>query len=653
MKQKLLASILIVAMLFSLVPTAAFAADTHKHCVCGGDVITGNHTTHSAITFTPWNETDAMPTASGNYVLMNDVTLSSAWYPVDGTVLCLNGNDIKVDGNTDSRVIYIESHKSLVLCDCSEQPGKITGGHDNDWGGGIHIDINATLTMYNGQITGNSAGAGAGVYNSGIFNMYGGKIYGNTADSYGGGVCHDGNTAYRAMTISGNAAITDNSLNDGTDSNLHVGTRSGEIGKVTISDDFSGNVGISMYEYGVFSVGGKNCSQYFTADNTDYAIAVDGENLKLIAHTHAYNELKWNETEHWYECSCGVEESGNRVGHSGGTATCTAKAACSTCNVEYGNELEHDFANGNWVTTDAAHHWKVCKDCTTEDTGNKMPHEYDNDCDTDCNVCGHTRSITHNYEWVIDKAATQSETGLKHEECTICHDKRSENTAIDKLPTPPTPPTGGSGGFTGDYNYPVIISPNDNGSAILSDSNAVEGESVTITTKPNKGYGAADVIVTDEDGNVISVTDLGNGQYAFTMPDCEVSIEVVYKPAITMVIDSVYINVFGKIIKNDVAPIIVGDRTMLPIRVVAEALGAEVDWDAELQKVTITKGDTVIELFIGETTAYVNGKAVQLDVAPFIDNNRTYLPVRFVSEYLGAVVHWDGDTRTVTILENE
>ncbi len=213
-----------------------------------------------------------------------------------------------------------------------------------------------------------------------------------------------------------------------------------------------------------------------------------------------------------------------------------------------------------------------------------------------------------------------------------------------------TPSTSGSSGFSGSYNYPVTVSPSDDGSAILSDSNAVAGESVTITTKPDKGYGAVDVIVADEDGNVIPVTDLGNGQYAFTMPEGEVNVEVIYKPAITMVIDSVYINVFGKTIKNDVAPIIVGDRTMLPIRVVAEALGADVDWDAELQKVTITKGDTVIELFIGETTAYVNGKAVQLNVAPFIDNDRTYLPVRFVSEYLGAVVHWDADTRTVTVI---
>ena len=60
-----------------------------------------------------------------------------------------------------------------------------------------------------------------------------------------------------------------------------------------------------------------------------------------------------------------------------------------------------------------------------------MPHIYDNDCDTTCDNCGYSRTITHNYEWVIDKSETCGETGVKHEECTVCHEKRNENTVID------------------------------------------------------------------------------------------------------------------------------------------------------------------------------------------------------------------------------
>ncbi len=210
--------------------------------------------------------------------------------------------------------------------------------------------------------------------------------------------------------------------------------------------------------------------------------------------------------------------------------------------------------------------------------------------------------------------------------------------------------TGSSSGFTGKYNYPVTVTEPANGEAKADKFNAVEGATVTITTKAEAGYGVYEVIVTDADGDRIPTTDLNNGQYTFTMPNSEVKVQVVCKPAITMVIDSVYINVFGKTIKNDVTPKIVDGRTVLPIRVVAEALGADVDWDPETQKVTITKGDTVIELFIGKYFAYVNGEVVELDVAPFIENSRTYLPVRFVSEYLGAMVNWDAATRTVTII---
>ncbi len=209
------------------------------------------------------------------------------------------------------------------------------------------------------------------------------------------------------------------------------------------------------------------------------------------------------------------------------------------------------------------------------------------------------------------------------------------------------------GGFSGVYNYQVTAPQVDNCVVTVSDSSAVAGEIVTITTKPDGGYGVSEVIVTDKNGNEIEVTALGNGQFTFVMPAGGVDVSVVCKPAITMVIDSLYINIFGKIVKNDVAPKIVDGRTVLPIRVVAEALGADVDWDPDTQKVTITKGDTVIELFIGKTIAYVNGEPVQLDVAPFIENDRTYLPVRFVSEYLGAIVNWDAETRTVIIVPGE
>jgi len=114
----------------------------------------------------------------------------------------------------------------------------------------------------------------------------------------------------------------------------------------------------------------------------------------------------------------------------------------------------------------------------------------------------------------------------------------------------------------------------------------------------------------------------------------------------------IYINDTPKEI--DVSPIIVEGRTLIPIRWVAEPLGAEVGWDGNEKKVTVTLKDTKIELWIGKSIARVNGVDTPIDpdnpkVVPIIKDGRTMLPVRFVVENLGCKVDWDQDTKTVTI----
>ena len=112
--------------------------------------------------------------------------------------------------------------------------------------------------------------------------------------------------------------------------------------------------------------------------------------------------------------------------------------------------------------------------------------------------------------------------------------------------------------------------------------------------------------------------------------------------------------VFGQTKSNDVAPKIVNDRTMLPARFVAENLGAVVAWNAEKQEVTV-KGknakdeDITILIYIGSDIAYVNDEQIKLDSPAFIENDRTYTPVRFISERLGASVEWNETDKTVTI----
>jgi uncharacterized protein YegL len=96
-------------------------------------------------------------------------------------------------------------------------------------------------------------------------------------------------------------------------------------------------------------------------------------------------------------------------------------------------------------------------------------------------------------------------------------------------------------------------------------------------------------------------------------------------------------------------PIIKNGRALLPIRTLIESLGGVVEWNSKEQKVTITLNGHSIVLWIGKNTALVDGSNTTLDVAPTIITGRTYLPLRFISENLGASVDWDNKTQTITI----
>ena len=137
-----------------------------------------------------------------------------------------------------------------------------------------------------------------------------------------------------------------------------------------------------------------------------------------------------------------------------------------------------------------------------------------------------------------------------------------------------------------------------------------------------------------------------------------VSKDITPPTVIILTIGDVNAIVNGETVTNDVAPMVVNDRTMLPIRFVAEALGADVLWDGYFQKVSIKSRKTDISIKIGEKYASVTEKIalynqpteeVELDSPAFVENDRTYLPLRFVAEKLGADVQWDDATQTITI----
>lgn len=105
----------------------------------------------------------------------------------------------------------------------------------------------------------------------------------------------------------------------------------------------------------------------------------------------------------------------------------------------------------------------------------------------------------------------------------------------------------------------------------------------------------------------------------------------------------------NEMVHFEVAPIIRDDRTFVPVRFVLERIEAKVGWDGERREVTIEQGDNRVVLTIGSKLVSVNGSISQIDVAPFLHNDRTMVPLRFVSEVFGFQVGWDGTTRTVSL----
>lgn len=203
------------------------------------------------------------------------------------------------------------------------------------------------------------------------------------------------------------------------------------------------------------------------------------------------------------------------------------------------------------------------------------------------------------------------------------------------------------GGFYGKYNYPVNILDTVGADVIASKNHAVAGETVTITIAPDMVKQVDEVIVTDEKGNVIPVTKVGSNKYSFTMPASKVNVFVTteaadYDQYIVLQINNKNILVNNRTITNDVAPVIVGDRTMVPVRVVTELLGGSADWDEATRTVTLNIDGKVLKLVIDQPIPGFGTSATIID-------SRTYVPIRYVAEKLGASVEWIADTQQIVI----
>ena len=140
-------------------------------------------------------------------------------------------------------------------------------------------------------------------------------------------------------------------------------------------------------------------------------------------------------------------------------------------------------------------------------------------------------------------------------------------------------------------------------------------------------------------------------------PISETKVPVEVKMVTKLVIGSkklvVTVNGVQKEVVMDVEPFISNNRTMLPIRFVAEALGFKVEWDDPTRTVILTDKDTVVKIPVDTNQIIVNGTVFESDVKPILKSNRTMLPIANIARALGLVdgkdIIWDGTTKEVII----
>jgi hypothetical protein len=121
------------------------------------------------------------------------------------------------------------------------------------------------------------------------------------------------------------------------------------------------------------------------------------------------------------------------------------------------------------------------------------------------------------------------------------------------------------------------------------------------------------------------------------------------KNTVKLTIDQKSLTVNGKAVAMDQAPVIYKDNTLVPVRFVVEAMGGELTWSDAERKVTIIKDDHLVELWLNNPQLIADGEAITAEVPPLLMNERTMVPLRVISEKMGWKVTWDEKTRSVLL----
>ena len=256
-----------------------------------------------------------------------------------------------------------------------------------------------------------------------------------------------------------------------------------------------------------------------------------------------------------------------------------------------------------------------------------------------------------------DNTATGDGTVTDGDNTTTPSNTLKASCTVDVYKKSSSGSSSGGGGGSSAAKHGVTISDSKNGAVTASAAKAETGDKVILTPKADEGYELDKITAKDKDGKEVKLKAEKDGTYSFTMPKGGVTVDTTFKQAegaantdkpaaatktILLQIGSTAVIVDDQAIINDVAPVIRNDRTLVPIRVITEALGGQVAWNEAAKEVTLTVNGKEIKMTIGKALE-------KYGVAPVIIGGRTFVPVRFVADELGAVTTWDDATKTVTI----
>ena len=634
---------------------------TENRCEQEGNIKFGTQTLYCAGLYNEKNLTINGGTISKNFYKFNTVAESSK--------NCFEGVGVTNNGGT------------LTITNGTISENYCENGDANGVGLAVTSNVSrgASLTMTGGTICENRSNEsnGTGLYLGGNVNhsvtadISGGKIVNNTGKN---GVYLN---QYVTLNLSGSPVITGNKTTAGEEKDVYLPNNAA----LTLKNALTAGATIKVTGEG--PVVAKAADGYTVTDNDAAYFAHNGN--KLVQKDATKNQLVLAGKEEGKTYSTVTLNLPNHVKANKGQSTVvengskyevsfTAEKGYKISSVTVGGEkktldngkltLDSIFANTEIKVTEEAK--KAPTLTLSSNSGmfriNRGPatftYEYNGDgavtvSSSDKNVATATVSngtVTVTLKSVgTAKITVSAEEGENYNAATATYDLTVQKKKSSSSSSDTSAPT-----------YGVSTGKTENGKISVTPAKAEAGEKVTIKATPDSGYQLDKVTVKDKDNSNVKLTKVNDNEYTFTMPKGKVSVDATFvqkdaaddnsvaekSKAIKLQIGSRIVNVDNEAVIYDAAPVIRNDRTLVPIRIVTETLGGKVDWNGVTKEVTLNIDGKEIKMTIGKTLE-------KYGVAPVIIDGRTFVPVRFVADELGATVAWDDATKTVTIAKIE